>query len=176
MHIETSADARQSRRHAAGGGLAGPAADDRGYLAAVASRLSLWWYGNRRSPALTADTASGAGLQGGTAGEDPQPNGDAIPAPSEGCHPRSQPDRRTCSSPNAPPCATHCVTPDRRSSAQRAPPRGYASSSEHALKGLASAHAPSTGARRSAAAGASTAAASAAAWIIQVKRLHGYSK
>eukprot|EP01048_Picozoa_sp_COSAG05_P000212 COSAG05_NODE_6_length_45604_cov_26.489660_2_plen_177_part_00 len=43
-------------------------------------------------PALTADTAPGAGLQGGTAGEDPQPNGDAIPAPSEGCHPRSQPD------------------------------------------------------------------------------------
>ena len=92
MRIETSADARQSRRHAAGGGLAGPAAGDRGYLAAAASRFSLWWHGNRRPPALTADTAPGAGLQGGTAGEDPQPNGDAIPAPSEGCHPRSQPD------------------------------------------------------------------------------------
>ena len=49
------------------------------------------------------------------------------------------------SPPNAPRCPTHCPTPDRRSSAQRAPPRGYASSSEHALKGLASAHAPSMG-------------------------------
>ena len=67
MHIETSADARQSRRHAAGGGLAGPAADDRGYLAAAASRFSSWWHGDRRPPALTADTASGAGLQGGNA-------------------------------------------------------------------------------------------------------------
>ena len=88
MHIETSADARQSRWHAAGGGLAGPAVENRGYLA----RFSSWWSGERRPPALTADTAPGAGLQGGTAGEDPQPNGDAIPAPSEGCHPRSQPD------------------------------------------------------------------------------------
>ena len=93
MHIETSADARQSRRHAAGGGLAGPAADDRGYLAAAASRFSLWWHGDRRPPALTADTASGAGLQGGTAGEDPQPNGDAIPAPPAGGQPESDPDR-----------------------------------------------------------------------------------
>ena len=93
MPIETSADARKSRRHAAGVDHAGRAADDRGYLAAAASRFSLWWHGNRRPPALTADTAPGAGLQGGTAGEDPQPNGDAIPAPSEGCHPRSQPDR-----------------------------------------------------------------------------------
>ena len=92
MHIETSADARQSRRHAAGGGLAGPAAGDRGYLAAAASRFSLWWHGNRRPPALTADTAPGAGLQGGTAGEDPQPNGDAIPAPSADGYPRSEPD------------------------------------------------------------------------------------
>ena len=85
------------RRHDAGGGLAGPAADDRGYLAAAASRISLWWNGDRRPPALTADTASGAGLQGGTAGEVPPPNGDAIPAPSEGGHPRSQPDHRTSS-------------------------------------------------------------------------------
>ena len=77
------------------------------------------------------------------------------------------------SPPNAPRCAINCVIPNGRSSAQRAPPRGYASSSEHTLKGLASAHAPSTGARRSAAAGASTAAASAAAWIIQVKILYG---
>ena len=84
MHIETSADARQSRRHDAGGGLAGPAADDRGYLAAAASRFSLWWHGDRRPPALTADTASGAGLQGGTADVVPQSNGDANLAPSEG--------------------------------------------------------------------------------------------
>ena len=88
MHIETSADARRSRRHAAGGGLAGPAAGDRGYLAAAASRFSLWWNGERRPPALTADTASGAGLQGGTAGEVPRPNGDATLAPSEGRQPR----------------------------------------------------------------------------------------
>ena len=45
-----------------GSGLTGPAADDRGYLAAAASRFSLWWHGDRRPPALTADTASGAGL------------------------------------------------------------------------------------------------------------------
>ena len=57
MHIETSADARQFRRHAASGGLAGPAAGDRGYLAAAASQFSLWWSGERRTPALTADTA-----------------------------------------------------------------------------------------------------------------------
>ena len=65
MPIETSADARRSRRHAAGGGLAGPAADDRGYLAAAASRLSLWWHGASRPQGLTADTDPGAGLQGG---------------------------------------------------------------------------------------------------------------
>ena len=84
MHIETSADARQSRRHAAGGGLAGPAADDRGYLAAAASRFSSWWSGGRRSPALTADADSGAGLQGGNDDEVPSSDGDAIPAPLEG--------------------------------------------------------------------------------------------
>ena len=87
MHIETSADARRSRRHAAGGGLAGPAADDRGYLAAAASRFSSWWSGERRSPALTADADSGAGLQGGTADSDPPSNGDAAPAPPEGGDP-----------------------------------------------------------------------------------------
>ena len=80
------------------------------------------------------------------------------------------------SPPNAPRCAINCVIPNGRSSAQRAPPRGYASSSEHTLKGLASAHAPSTGARRSAVVGASAVparrCASAAAWIIQVKILH----
>ena len=92
MHIETSADARQSRRHAAGGGLAGPAADDRGYLAAAASRLSLWWRGASRPQALTADTDPGAGLQGGNEGEDQPPNGDAIPAPPAGGQPQSDPD------------------------------------------------------------------------------------
>ena len=90
MHIETSADARQSRRHAAGGGLAGPAAGDRGYLAAAASRFSLWWNDERRPPALTADTASGVGLQGSTTGSDPRPNGDATLAPSEGRQPREE--------------------------------------------------------------------------------------
>ena len=78
MHIETSADARRSRRHDAGGGLAGPAADDRGYLAAAASRISLWWSGDRRPPALTADTASGAGLQGGIEDDVPPSNGSAA--------------------------------------------------------------------------------------------------
>ena len=63
MHIETSADARQSRRHAAGGGLAGPAADDRGYLAAAASRLSLWWHGASRPQGLTADTDPGVSMK-----------------------------------------------------------------------------------------------------------------
>ena len=70
MHIETSADARRSR-HAAGVDRAGHAADDRGYLAAAASRFSLWWSGERRPPALTADADSGAGLQGGTTDSDP---------------------------------------------------------------------------------------------------------
>ena len=84
MHIETSADARRSKRHDAGGGLAGPAADDRGYLAAAASRFSLWWHGDRRPPALTADTASGAGLQGGNDDEVPSSDGDASLAPLEG--------------------------------------------------------------------------------------------
>ena len=84
MHIETSADARRSRRHDAGGGLAGPAADDRGYLAAAASRFSSWWHGDRRPPALTADTASGAGLQGGNDDEVPSPEGDASLASLEG--------------------------------------------------------------------------------------------
>ena len=92
MHIETSADARRSRRHAAGGGLAGPAADDRGYLAAAASRFSLWWHGDRRPPALTADTAPGAGLQGGNEGEVQPPNGDAISAPLEGDSPPTPSD------------------------------------------------------------------------------------
>ena len=84
--------ARRSRRHAAGGGLAGPVADDRGYLAAAASRFSLWWHGDRRPPALTADTASGAGLQGGNEGEDQPPNGDAIPAPPADGYEVSDPD------------------------------------------------------------------------------------
>ena len=97
MHIETSADARRSRRHAAGGGLAGPAADDRGYLdrgylAAAASRLSLWWHGASRPQGLTADTDPGAGLQARDEGEDQPPNGDAIPAPPAGGQPESDPD------------------------------------------------------------------------------------
>ena len=92
MHIETSADARQSRRHAAGGGLAGPAADDRGYLAAAASRLSLWWSGNRRPHGLTADPDPGAGLQARDEGEDQPPNGDAIPAPPADGYEESDPD------------------------------------------------------------------------------------
>ena len=92
MHIETSADARRSRRHAASGGLAGPAADDRGYLAAAASRLSLWWHGASRPQGLTADTESGAGLQARNEGEDQPPNGDAIPAPPAGGQPESDPD------------------------------------------------------------------------------------
>ena len=85
MHIETSADARQSRRHAAGGGLAGPVAGDRGYLA----RFSSWWSGERRTPALTADTAPGAGLQGGSTVEVQPSDGDASPAPPEGDYPRT---------------------------------------------------------------------------------------
>ena len=92
MPIETSADARKSRRHAAGVDHAGRAADDRGYLAAAASRISSWWSGDRRPPALTADTASGAGLQGGNEGEVRLPNGDAISAPSADSNPRTDPN------------------------------------------------------------------------------------
>ena len=84
MHIETSADARRSRRHAVGGDHAGPAAGDRGYLAAAASRFSMWWSGNRRSPALTAGAVSGTGLQGGNDADVSQSSGDANLAPSEG--------------------------------------------------------------------------------------------
>ena len=88
MHIETSADARRSRRHAAGGGLAGPAVEDRGYLA----RLSSWWNGDRRPQGLTADTASGAGLQARNEGDDSPPNGYAIPAPPADGYDASDPD------------------------------------------------------------------------------------
>ena len=84
MHIETSADARRSRRHAAGVGRAGHAANaanDRGYLVAAASRFSSWWSGERRPQGLTADAESGAGLQARNEDSDPPSNGDAIPAP-----------------------------------------------------------------------------------------------
>ena len=84
MPIEASADARKSRRHAAGVDHAGRAADDRGYLAAAASRFSLWWHGDRRPPALTADTASGAGLQGGNDDAVPSSDGGASTASPEG--------------------------------------------------------------------------------------------
>ena len=67
--------------------------DDRGYLAAAASRFSLWWHGDRRPPALTADTASGAGLQGGNDDDVPQSNGDANLAPSEGRNPDTPPNQ-----------------------------------------------------------------------------------
>ena len=92
MHIETSADARQSRRHAAGDGLAGPAVEDRGYLA----QLSLWWHGASRPQGLTADTESGAGLQARNEGEDQPPNGDAIPAPPADGYTESDPDHLPC--------------------------------------------------------------------------------
>ena len=84
MHIETSADARRSTRHTVSGGHDGPAAGGRGYLATAASRFSSWWSGERRPPALTADTASGAGLQGGNDDEVPSSDGDANLAPLEG--------------------------------------------------------------------------------------------
>ena len=93
MPIETSADARRSRRHAAGVDHVGHAADDRGYLAAAASRLSLWWHGASRPQGLTADTESGAGLQARNEGEDQPPNGDAIPAPPADGYEESDPDR-----------------------------------------------------------------------------------
>ena len=87
MHIETSADARRSRRHAAGDDRAGHASGGHGYLAAAASRFSMWWSGNRRPSALTADADSGAGLQGGLDDDVPRSDGDANLAPSEGCEP-----------------------------------------------------------------------------------------
>ena len=62
----------------------GPATGGRGYLATAASRFSSWWSGERRPPALTADTASGAGLQGGNDDVVPSSNGDANSAPLEG--------------------------------------------------------------------------------------------
>ena len=89
MHIETSADARQSRRHAAGGGLAGPAVENRGYLA----RFSSWWSGERRPQGLTADAEPGAGLQARNEDSDPPSNGDAIPAPLADGEPPSESDQ-----------------------------------------------------------------------------------
>ena len=61
----------------------------RGYLAAAASRFSLWWHGERRPPALTADTASGAGLQGGIEDDVPPCDGEANPASPECGDPRT---------------------------------------------------------------------------------------
>ena len=87
MRIETNVDARRSTQRTASGGHDGPAAGGRGYLATAASRFSSWWSGERRPPALTADTAYGAGLQGGTTDSDPPSNGDAAPAPPEGGDP-----------------------------------------------------------------------------------------
>ena len=84
MHIETSADARRSARHTVGGGPDGPATGGRGYFATAAGRFSSWWSGERRPPALTADTASGAGLQGGNDDEVPSSDGDASLASPEG--------------------------------------------------------------------------------------------
>ena len=72
-----------------------------GYLAAAASRFSLWWHGDRRPPALTADTASGAGLQGGIEDDVPPSNGGAATAPSEGGDSRTDSDLE-CSGPYSP--------------------------------------------------------------------------
>eukprot|EP01048_Picozoa_sp_COSAG05_P013772 COSAG05_NODE_1498_length_4705_cov_11.449197_7_plen_127_part_00 len=94
MHIETSADARESRRRATGGGPDGPAVGGRGYLAAAASQFSLWWSGKRHPSALTADATSGAGLHGGPTDSDPPSNGDASLAPSAGAEPPSQSNQR----------------------------------------------------------------------------------
>ena len=46
---------------------------------------TMWWSGNRRPSALTADADSGAGLQGGLDDDVPRSDGDANLAPSEGC-------------------------------------------------------------------------------------------
>ena len=65
---------------------------DRGYLAAAASRFSLWWHGQRRPPALTADTDPGAGLQGSIEGDVPPCDGEANLAPPECGDPRTDPN------------------------------------------------------------------------------------
>ena len=96
MHIETSADARRSRRHAAGDDRAGHASGGHGYLAAAASRFSMWWSGNRRPSALTADAASGAGLQGGIEDDVPPCYGETNPASPECGDPRTDSDRCSC--------------------------------------------------------------------------------
>ena len=84
MRIETSADARRSTQRTASGGHDGPAAGGRGYFATAASRFSIWWSGERRPPALTADADPGAGLQGGNDDAVPSSDGDANLAPLEG--------------------------------------------------------------------------------------------
>ena len=63
-------------------------------ITAAASRFSLWWHGDRRPQALTADTASGAGLQGGIEDDVPPSDGGAATAPSEGGDPRTDSNRR----------------------------------------------------------------------------------
>ena len=47
-------------------------------------RISSWWSGERRPPALTADADSGAGLQGGPTVVAQPSDGDASLVPSEG--------------------------------------------------------------------------------------------
>ena len=71
----------------------GPATGGRGYLATAASRFSSWWSGERPPPALTADTASGAGLQGGNDDEVSSSDGDANSAPLEGDYTPTTSDR-----------------------------------------------------------------------------------
>ena len=64
MHIETSADARQSkRRDGSAGQPPDGAASERGFFASVASMFKAAVSGHAKSPASTADTANGAGLR-----------------------------------------------------------------------------------------------------------------
>ena len=64
MHIETSADARQSRQRTAGGSHDGTAASGRGIFATIASAFSSVVGGASRPSAPTADADTGAGLRG----------------------------------------------------------------------------------------------------------------
>ena len=81
MHIQTSADARQSKWHGAVGQPPyGAAASGRGFFASVASMFKTAVGGHVDPPASTADTNTIAGLRGSPDGRVPLDNGDVISA------------------------------------------------------------------------------------------------
>ena len=93
MHVETSADARQSRQRTAGGSHDdGTAASGRGIFATIASAFQSVMGGASRPSASTADADTGAGLRGSNDVGRRSADGDATTAPSEDNTPLTPPD------------------------------------------------------------------------------------